>query len=82
LTWWGAKTTWQLFTGRERPGGGLLSPLVLVIVGFVFIGLAVVMLVRFGLPGVIRAVQFGLGGLSLVGLARVRLRKKASRGAA
>lgn len=82
LTWWGAMTTWQLFTGHERPGGGLLSPLVLSIAGVVSIGLAVTMLVWFGLPGVMRAVQFALGGLGLLGLARVRLRKKASRRAA
>ena len=82
ITWWGARTCWHFFTGLERPGGGLLSPLVLVITGIVFILFAVFMLVRFGYPGAIRAVQFVLGGVGLIGLARVRSRKQASRGAA
>jgi len=82
LTLWGARTTWQLFSGRERSGGGLLSPFVLIIVGVVSIALAVMILVWFGLPGAVRAVQFALGGFGLIGLARVRLRKKASHRAA
>ena len=28
---WCAQTSWRLFTGRERRGGGLLSPLVLML---------------------------------------------------
>src|SRR5712691_7583641 len=30
---WCVQTGWRLMTGRERPGGGLLSPLALIVIG-------------------------------------------------
>jgi hypothetical protein len=34
---WCTSVAWQLLTGRERPGGGLLSPMALIVIGAVCI---------------------------------------------
>src|SRR5437867_4279015 len=50
FAWWCAQTTWRLFTRHEREGGGLLSPLVLVLVGTTLVGFAVTIAMVYGSP--------------------------------
>lgn len=76
IAWWGARASWELFTGRGRPGGWLLSPLVLISVAVVSIALVVSMLEHFGLWPVL----LGLGGVALGGLVYVRVRRETRRG--
>ena len=82
LAWWCVKTAYQLFTGHERAGGGLLSPMVLVLAGIAGVGLGVMMVVWYGVAGVYRSVECVLGGVGLFGLAQVRVQRRRRRRAA
>jgi len=44
--WWCAQTAWRLFARRERPDGGLLSPLILVIFGIGCMAASIALAVR------------------------------------
>ncbi len=79
---WCAKTAWLLVTGRERKGGGLLSPSALIVAGSAFVILAVTMQVNRGSHGSgVGATRFLVVGFVCFGLARARLRQRAKHAA-
>ena len=74
LATWCIQTAWRLLTGRERPGGGLLSPVALTVIGVVFAAGSVA-LAAFYRPLNLRFIAAMMAsGLVCFSLARTRLR--------
>src|SRR6266545_3471241 len=70
---WCMQTAWRLFTAREQRRGGLLSPAVLILVGFGFTAGALGLVARRGISGIAGGAVLGVDALACFAIARSRL---------
>lgn len=73
---WCIQTSYRLITGRPRKDGGLLSPLVLVLTGIIFVATGIFELINNGWQGLHITAGSMLGGVYLAALAWSQFRRQ------